>query len=150
MATRSLATQTRSIPSLIEDILTPFMQLPISSFFGDGGRTLSVPAANIVEGKDNYKIRLAVPGMKREDFKIDLENNQLRISAETEEKMEQEEDQITRQEYSFSSFSRAFALPEDVNKDKIQARYENGVLTITLVKKDEAVRGAISKHINVS
>lgn len=146
MTTKTLSRRTSAFPSMLEDFLSPFMQIP---FLREGGRVVSVPLANITESKDRYKIRLVVPDLRREDFKIDIENNNLKISAETEERTEQTDEQVTRQEYNFSSFERTFSLPEDVNRDHIQATYENGVLNIILYKKEEAVRAAVKKHIEI-
>lgn len=73
---------------------------------------------------------VAAPGMKKGDFKIDLDGNVLTISAETEQKKEEKGDKFSRQEYNYSSFSRSFNLPDAVNKDKIEAHYEDGVLKL--------------------
>lgn len=148
MATRELARQSK-VPSLFEDILTPFMKFPFTSLLGDGGRVLSIPSVNILDTKENYRISLAVPGLRKEDLNINLEGSLLTISAESEEKKEEKEERYTRQEYNYSSFSRSFSLPEDVNRERLEARYENGVLNILLPKKEEAVRAAESKHIDV-
>lgn len=149
MATRSLVRQTRSVPSIFEDMLTPFFESPFPRFLSQASRVLSVPAANIVENKDHYTISMAAPGMQKSDFNIHLEGSQITISAEKEEKKEEKGEKITRQEYSYSSFSRSFTLPEEVNREKIQAKYENGILDLKLPKKEEAVRKALSKDIKV-
>ncbi len=73
----------------------------------------------------------------------------LTISSEKEETKEDKEAQYTRKEYNYSSFSRSFTLPEEVNQDKIEAQYEDGVLKLTLPKKEEAKKAALSKHIAV-
>lgn len=109
------------------------------------GRTLSVPAVNIAENKDHYLVSLAVPGMKKEDFKIDMDGNMLTISSEKEETREEKEAKFTRKEYNYSSFSRSFTIPDDVNSEKIEARYEDGVLKMTLPRKEEAKKLAAKK-----
>jgi HSP20 family protein len=116
---------------------------------GFPGRTMNVPAVNITERKDDYLVSLAAPGLKKEDFKINLEGNMLTISSEKEEKNEEKDEKYTRQEYSYSSFERSFTLPDEVNQDKIDAHYQDGVLNLVLPKKEEAKRMVISKQITV-
>ena len=100
-------------------------------------RTLNIPAVNIKESKDDFKLSFAVPGMKKDDFHIGIEGNMLTISSEKEEKHEEKEDRFTRKEYNYSTFSRSFSLPEYVQKDNIQATYTDGILQINLPKKEE-------------
>lgn len=107
-----------------------------------------VPALNISDEKDYYKVTVAAPGLKKEDFSIDVENKVLTISASTETDHEQEKKKYTRQEYSYSSFSRSFSLPENVNKENIEAVYENGILSLKLFKLAGA-EGESRKKIEV-
>ena len=109
---------------------------------------VNVPAVNITETKTNYELSLAAPGMKKDDFKIDVDNNMLAISSEKEEKNEEATKKFTRKEYSYSSFSRSFTLPDEINTEKIEARYEDGVLKVILPRKEEA-KQASSKLITV-
>ncbi len=109
---------------------------------------MNVPAVNITEKKDEYQVSLAAPGMRKDDFKIDVEGNMLTISSEKEENKEEKDKKFTRKEYSYSSFSRSFTLPEEINKEKIEAKYEDGVLKIALPRKEEAKRPS-AKHIAV-
>jgi HSP20 family protein len=99
----------------------------------------NVPAANISENKDSYEIELAAPGIDKKDIKIDLHNNVLTISSEKKTENERKENEYMRREFSYSSFSRSFSLPESVNADKIKADHTNGVLKIHIPKKAEAV-----------
>ncbi|MBL0146245.1 MAG: Hsp20/alpha crystallin family protein [Chitinophagaceae bacterium] len=121
---------------MFEDFFKPWNELVDTGNLW--GRTLNVPAVNIIENKDEYKVSLAVPGMKKDDFKIDIEGNMLTISSEKEESKEEKEKKFTRKEYNYSCFSRSFTLPEEINKEKIEAKYEEGVLKITLPRKEEA------------
>lgn len=98
----------------------------------------TLPAVNIHESKNEYLVEVAAPGMNKEDFKIELENNFLVISSEKEEKKEEEGKEYTRKEFSYQSFKRSFSLPKTIEDSKIQARYKDGVLKITLPKKEEA------------
>ena len=147
MTSNMLTKRVERLPSIFDDFLKPW-----NDFFrpNEGwGTMMTVPAVNITENKDNYSLSLAIPGLKKNDFKIDVEGNILTISSEKQESKEEEDEQFTRREYSYSSFSRSFTLPNEVNKEKIDAAYEEGVLRLTLPKKDEAKKLAISKHIAV-
>jgi HSP20 family protein len=93
-----------------------------------------LPAVNVKQNEKDYEIQVAVPGMKKEDLKINLENGVLTISAETEEEKESKEGQFTRKEFSFNSFQRSFTLPDDVDENSITAHYENGILSLTIGK----------------
>lgn len=100
----------------------------------------SIPAVNIQETEDMFKVEVAAPGKTREDFNIELDNDVLTISAEEKKENETSEQngRFTRKEFSYSNFKRAFSLPETVNNEEISASYENGVLMISLPKKEEA------------
>jgi HSP20 family protein len=98
----------------------------------------SIPSANVVEGKDDFKVKLAAPGLKKDDFKVDVDDKIITISAEKESSdSEEKEGKIFRQEYNYSSFSRSFSLPESVEADKIVASYKDGILTLKMPKKEE-------------
>jgi len=109
---------------------------------------LSVPAANITENKDYYEVALAVPGMKKDDLKIDVQGNLLTISSEKEETKEETDKQFTRKEYNYSSFTRSFTLPDEVNQEKIGAKYEDGILKLTLPRREESKKFS-AKQITV-
>jgi HSP20 family protein len=147
MATRDIMKSTTSFPSIFEDFFKPWNELMDSRNMY--GKVLTVPSVNITESKDHYKVSLAAPGLKKEDFKVNVENNVMTISAETEETVNKEEDRYTRREYSYSSFARSFTLPDQVNKEQIEAHYENGVLDLKLPKKEEAKKNATTKQISV-
>ncbi len=150
MSTKTLMKRGEYLPSVLNDFFRPWE----SVFDTNGGALLStlnpinIPAVNIVENKNNYEVSMAAPGMKKDDFRIDVEGNTLSISAETEEKKEEKEEKFTRKEYNYNSFSRSFTLPDWVNKDKIDASYENGLLRLVLPKTEEAKKIA-SRHIAV-
>ncbi len=100
----------------------------------------TTPAVNILETEDGFKVELAVPGMKKEDFTIDLDKDVLTISAEDKFESEEKdtEGRYTRREFSYSTFKRSFTLPKTIDGDKITAAYNEGVLEIVLPKKEEA------------
>lgn len=97
------------------------------------------PAANIIEADDHFDIQLAAPGKKKSDFKIELEEGVLTITSETETKSTEKEGNYTRKEFGYSSFKRSFNIPETVSADKISAAYKEGILTVSLPKKEEAL-----------
>ena len=112
------------------------------NFFNDSvisDRMISrVPAVNIAESEGHYHIELAAPGLKKEDFKLDLDRNVLTISAEKTTEQENKEKQYNKREYSYTSFVRSFTLPDSVDDGKIDASYTDGVLKIDVAKKEEA------------
>lgn len=99
-----------------------------------------IPAVNVKESDEEFEIQVAAPGMEKEDFDINVENNTLSISAEQQNENEQknEKGRFTKREFSFSSFKRSFSLPETVNDEDIKANYENGILKLSIPKKEEA------------
>lgn len=99
----------------------------------------SSPAVNIQETNDDFKIEVAAPGMKRDDFKVELDNNVLTISAQQENKEGENTQKYTRREFSYQSFQRSFSLPDNqVEAENVSARYVDGILYITVPKREEA------------
>jgi len=96
------------------------------------------PAVNIKETENLFDLELAAPGLTKKDFNIEVNEDVLTISFEKKEENEANEENYKRREFGFQSFRRSFTLPETVNADKIQAKYDNGVLTLALPKKPEA------------
>lgn len=107
-----------------------------------------VPHVNIAENADSYKIELAAPGLSKEDFKIELKKDNLSVWAEKKTENEEVNKDYARKEFEFTSFARSFVLPEGVDADKINAEYVNGILTISIGKKDEAKE--VQRAITVS
>jgi HSP20 family protein len=97
-----------------------------------------VPAVNIAETENEFEVELAVPGLNKEDFKINLEKNVLSVSAEKKTETTDENKKFTKREYSYNSFSRSFTLPESADQSKIEADYTAGILKLTIAKKEEA------------
>lgn len=99
-----------------------------------------IPAVNIAENEVEFHIELAVPGLKKENFKINLEQDQLTISVEskTDHSELNEAKKYNRVEYNYSSFVRSFTLPESADPSKIEAEYRDGILYISVAKKEEA------------
>lgn len=117
----------------------------IDSFFENefpnvhGGDIFKTPAlVNIKDTKEGYQIEVAAPGFKKEDISVKVEGNLLTISAETKQESEVKEEKYTRKEFNYSSFKRSFTLPKTIEVAKVGGNYENGILTVTLPKKEEA------------
>ncbi len=97
----------------------------------------TVPSVNIRDEKEAFHIDMAAPGLKKENFKIEIEKDILSISSEVEQSDETHADNFTRKEFSFQAFNRSFTLPETADKSKIHAKYEDGILNIVIPKKEE-------------
>ncbi len=135
-------------PAVFNSMLDKFYRTNFGDWWNDNLME-TIPAVNIKENKDNFSIEMAVPGMKREDFKINLEGDLITISSEKENESKEEQKGYTKREYNYSSFSRSFTLPAAANTDMINARYADGVLNLTIPKREEAAKAA-AKKITVS
>ncbi|MFB9108121.1 Hsp20/alpha crystallin family protein [Flavobacterium gyeonganense] len=99
----------------------------------------TLPSVNIKETSENYEVEVAAPGLDKNDFKVTLDGNLLTISSEKQNQRTSEQENFTRREFSYQSFQRSFELPKNVvDEDKISARYENGLLHLSIPKKEEA------------
>lgn len=121
----------------------------------DGGNSsatgTTLPAVNIKDTNDEYLVEVAAPGMNKDDFKIDLDNNMLLISSEKENRHEEKdkEGKFTRREFSYQSFQRSLALPTSVDTEKISATYKDGILSVHIPKKEEA-KTKMARKIEIS
>lgn len=127
-----------SLPSLFnEGWLTDFFD---NDRFFDSDlmkRVQAVPAVNVIEKDKEFEIELAAPGLTKKDFNITVESGILTIACEKEFEKEDKEKNFTRKEYSYTNFTRSFTLPENVKMDKVDAKYENGILKMVLPKEVE-------------
>lgn len=128
----------RTFGDLVSELMNEVPATSANSFF---------PPANITETKDNFEIVLMVPGRKKEDFKISMDKDLLNISFEMKEKEKNEDQKVITSEFTLRSFNRSFTINDKINTDDIQARYENGLLTLVLPKKEEVKQ--MPKEINV-
>ncbi len=138
-----------SFPSLLDKFFEGNMMDWNTWNFAGSNSTL--PAVNVSENEDEYKLDVAAPGMTKNDFKLNYDNGRLTISSERkEEKEEKNGETFTRREFSYQSFQRSFSVPENViNADKITAKYDNGILHVTLPKREE-VKPKPAKEIKIS
>lgn len=120
-------------PALLNDLMTP------DWFGGLENHKTNLPAVNIKENERDFELELAIPGFKKDDVNIEVDENVLTISSEIKSENESKEENFTRKEFSFSSFKRAFSLPETIDEDRINAKHEDGILKLTLPKKEEAL-----------
>lgn len=138
------------LPSITRRNFRPFFpSLFDDDFFTTNtSRPSSLPAVNIKEDEKNYILELAVPGIDKNNLKIDIDEDVLTISSETQNEMEDRNDGYTRKEFSYSSFVRSFYIPENVNKDQINANYKEGILTVSFPKQDEVKK--VTKQVKIS
>ncbi len=120
-------------PSLMNEMFKPDWFGGMDNFSGN------MPAVNIQDNEKEFVLELAIPGQKKEDFNIEVDNHVLSISMEQKDEQEVKEDNYTRREFSYSAFKRAFTLPETVNEDTIEAKYQDGILRFVIPKKEEAL-----------
>ncbi|WP_299796247.1 Hsp20/alpha crystallin family protein [uncultured Maribacter sp.] len=120
-------------PAFMNEIFKP------DWFGGTENTRAAVPAVNIKESDSNFELELFVPGRVKDDFKIEIDDTVLSISAEIKEESGEVRENFTRKEFSISSFKRAFTLPDTVATDKIEATYEGGILKFNIPKKEEAL-----------
>jgi HSP20 family protein len=129
--------------SLVNDFVPNSFSSLIDRFFNDsvarsGGSSYSfVPRVDILEDEKAFEVHVAVPGMNKEDFKLDLNDSYLTVSGERKFTKERKENNIQSLETQFGAFSRSFNLPENVDVNKISAKYNNGILEITIPKDDK-------------
>lgn len=116
-----------------------FMDWNSKNFTVEGA---TLPSVNLRETDKEYYIEMAAPGMKKEDFKIELSHNLLTISAEKKDENSEkhEKEHFTRWEYHYSAFKRSFSLPKTAENERIEASYEHGILQVHIAKKEEAVK----------
>lgn len=119
-------------PSLIDDFINQDWNLKTPS-------SIALPAVNIKDLEAQFEIELAVPGMKKSDFEIEVEDGLLSISSSLEEEQVTEKGKFTRREFSYNSFKRTFTIPESVDPSNIEAQYSDGVLQLRLPKRKEAL-----------
>ncbi|MGD0755911.1 MAG: Hsp20/alpha crystallin family protein [Bacteroidales bacterium] len=127
------------MPNIFDDDLFPVLS----------NRTSSMPSVNIREDDKNYVLDLAIPGIDKKDLKIDMNEDVLTISSEMKNESEENRDGYKRKEFSYSSFCRSFYIPENVNREKINANYKDGILSVTLPKQEEE-KNKITRKIEIS
>jgi HSP20 family protein len=131
-----IRTNNRFYPSVFNQLFNRELVDWNNAGFSSDDSTL--PAVNILEDENRIQIEVAAPGMKKEDFKIDLENNRLTVSAEASTENSESGERYSRKEFSYRSFRRLFNIPvETINGDQIQETYKDGILLVTLPKREE-------------
>ncbi len=129
----------KTLDSFLDNLLN---DLPATKNSG-----LNFPAVNIIETNDDYKLEFNVPGRKKEDFKITVDKNVLSVAFDRSEENKEENKQFIKREFVTQSFKRSFTLDEKINAENIDAKYENGILYLTLPKKEEVK--VLPKEISV-
>lgn len=128
----------QGIPAAYSSPFGNLMENFFNNDFFPGEFSTAVPAVNVSEDNEQFQVELSAPGFSREDFKIESDNKMLIISGEYKKENESKEKTFTRREFNYGSFRRTFSMPDTVNDEKIDAKYENGILKITLPKREEA------------
>jgi len=123
--------------TLLPGVNDVFESIFNDTFFSDRMIT-RVPAVNISESENSYQVELAAPGLKKDDFKLNLERNQLTISVEQQSEQNDSQKSYNKREYSYSSFVRSFTLPDSADHSQIDASYTDGILRIDIAKREEA------------
>lgn len=119
-------------------------------FLGNDMERTTMPSVNIQENEDGYQVQMAAPGMNKKDFNVELDNDTLTISYEHKEsKEEKDEGRYTKREFNYQSFSRSFVLPNTIEAEKIEATYKDGILKLSIPKKEEAKKKP-SRLISIS
>ncbi|MAE07337.1 MAG: heat-shock protein Hsp20 [Bacteroidetes bacterium] len=107
-----------------------------------------MPSVNTIENDKDFILEIAAPGLKKDEFKINLENQTLTVSREVKEEKKEKKENYTRREFVYGNFSRSFTLPKSIMFDKIAADYNDGILKLTLPKKEKEAK--LSREINIS
>lgn len=123
-----------SVRSMMEDFWNTDRFFNLVPFTGE-----TLPSVNVRETENNYQVEVSAPGFKKDDFKITTDHGFLTISAETSNEQKEEKGDYIRQEFSCSSFSRSFSLPDNAAEDNINAKYRDGLLTIELKKSGKNI-----------
>lgn len=131
-------------PSWMERAFSDFFNSDVMS--GNGHSNL--PKVNVAENEKEYRIEVCAPGMSKKDVKVNIENNRLIIQGEKKEEKEEKEENYTRKEFRTSSFSRSFILPENVDPEKTDAKFEDGILHLTIAKR-QADTSKAKKEIQI-
>jgi len=122
-----------------KDVFSPLLEL--EKLLNRAATRQSVPKVNIVQNEDWTELRIALPGLNKKDIDIQVENNVLKISSSKEEKELKKDSSILLKEFDYSNFQLEYKLTDDVNTEKIEAKYKNGILTIKLpFKKEEEIQ----------
>jgi len=140
------------LPTIAKRSFRPFYMGSIfdNDFFPVmSNNTSSMPAVNIREDDRKFTLDLAVPGIDKKDLKLDINEDVLTISSETKNESEENGDGYKRKEFSYSSFCRSFQIPENVNREKIEASYKDGILSVALPKFEEE-KSKISRQVTIS
>jgi len=135
--------------SLFPSLVDEFFGKDLVPGWFDSETGITEPSVNIVESKSDFRIEVAAPGLEKEDFRINLQNNVLTISSEKETSKEDDNEKFMRREFSYAQFRRSFSLPDTADSANVKASHKNGVLYITIPKKDEA-KGKPSREIVIA
>lgn len=135
------------VSPVFSNVWNDFFNQDIGKFIGSE-QPASLAKVNVIENEKDFQLEVAAPGLKKEDFQLNLDKNILSIEVAFEKNSEETEGRYTRREFNYRTFKRSFTLPETVDQTAIHAKYENGILYISIPKKAEAV--AIKRQIEIA
>ena len=146
----NLAKQNRSFwPKMVQDFFGTEIPFDWDEKFWFPEKSVEVPSTNVIENEKEFKLEMSAPGFDKKDFKVDVHDGVLSISAERKNEKEEKNENYRKKEFSYSSIRRSFALPEQVMEEGIDAKYDNGILRLLLPKKLTA-SGKTKKEITVA
>jgi len=135
-----------TLPSWFDEIIGKSFGNEFMSNFNTG---ITLPAVNVIDSANEFVVEMAVPGLKKDDFEINIDNHVLAIGVEKKIENNEELENYTRREFGYSSFKRTFAIPESVDVDKISATYNDGIMKVLLPKREEAKKKPL-RNIKIS
>ena len=124
-------------PKMVQDFFGAENPFDVDEKFWFPEKSMDIPSANVIENDKEFKLELSAPGFDKKDFKVEVNDGVLNISAEKESKSEEEKENYRKKEFSYTSIRRSFRLPDTVMDDKIDAKYDNGILKVVLPKNDK-------------
>ena len=124
-------------PKMVQDFFGAENPFDVDEKFWFPEKSMEIPSANVIENDIEFKLELSAPGFDKKDFKVEVNDGVLNISAEKESKSEEEKENYRKKEFSYTSIRRSFRLPDTVMDDKIDAKYDNGILKVVLPKNDK-------------
>ena len=124
-------------PKMVQDFFGAENPFDVDEKFWFPEKSMDIPSANVIENDKEFKLELSAPGFDKKDFKVEVNDGVLNISAEKESKSEEEKENYRKKEFSYTSIRRSFRLPDTVMDDKIDAKYDNGILKVILPKNDK-------------
>ncbi len=137
------ASKLAGFPVTFNDLFDNFFSEGVDNKMG--GESFFRPGVDVIENENLFEVHVAIPGIRKEDINLDISNNELKVSGERKEKKAEDGEKYHMRELRYGKFSRTFRLPENADKSKIEAKFEDGILKVVIPKSVES----LSKHIEI-